>query len=297
MQYPRNLKKTVKSLELLKNHTSFKIGGAADLFFRPPDIPRLRQLLKDLRRQGKKILILGAGSNLLVSDSGLDAAVIKLNSAAFQKIENDGDCVEAGAGKPMKQLLAYCAQKGLSGLEFMAGIPGTAGGALAMNAGISLGARRLAIGDLVESVRVLDYNNNLKVFERAKLKFAYRQSSLAEHIILSVRLKLIFKDKELVQRNIAGYLLRRKAVQDYSLPNAGCVFKNPPEDSAGRLIAGCGLKGKRIGGAMVSCKHANFILNADQAAAGDVLELMRLIKREVKQKYKIILKPEIKIWK
>ncbi len=286
-----------KLLESLKNHTTFKIGGPARLFYRPLNILELQRLIKDSREQGQKVLILGAGSNLLVSDRGVDAAVVKLDSAAFSKIKNKGDLVEVGAGKPVNQLLAFCAGKGLSGLEFMAGIPGTVGGALAMNAGVSLNGKKLAIGDLVESVRVMDYNSNLKIFDRAKLKFGYRQSSLAKHIILSVSLRLIPKNKRAVKRKTAEYLLRRKATQDYSAPNAGCVFKNPPRDSAGRLIDSCGLKGRKIGGAMVSCKHANFILNAGHATSRDVLELMRAIRKEVKKKYKIILDPEIKIWK
>ncbi len=282
---------------LLKGHTTFKIGGPAKSFFRPADILRLRRVINSARERGEKVLILGAGSNILADDRGVDAVVVKLDAECFQKISNDGGIVEVGAGKLLSRLLAYCAQKGLSGAEFLAGIPGTVGGALAMNAGISINKRKLAIGDLVERVLVLDYNNNLKVLERAKLKFGYRQSCFAKYVILGASLKLIPRDSEFVGKKIAGYISLRKTAQDWAWPNAGCVFKNPENDSAGRLIDSCGLKGRRIGGAQISHKHANFILNIERASSRDVLALMKEIKRLVKKKNKIILKLEIKIWK
>ncbi len=282
---------------LLKDYTTFKIGGPAKLFFRPADILQLRRAIKNYRERGEKILILGAGSNILADDRGVDAVVVKLDAECFQKIRNDRGVVEAGAGKPLSQLLAYCARKGLSGAEFLAGIPGTVGGALAMNAGISINSGKLSIGDLVERVLILDYNNELKVLERAKLKFGYRQSNLAKYVILGASLKLIPRDPEFVKKKLAGYLSLRKTAQDWAWPNAGCVFKNPENGSAGKLIDSCGLKGRRIGGAQVSRKHANFILNVEHASSRDVLGLMREIKKTVKIKHKIILKPEIKVWK
>ena len=296
MSWSKNLKKRARFSEPLRKHTAFKIGGPAKLFLRPLTLRKLRELIKDYRRSAKKVLILGAGSNLLVSDQGIDAAVVKLDAADFTKIKKAGDLVEAGAGKPINQLLAYCAKNGLSGLEFMAGIPGTVGGALAMNAGVSVSGRNLAIGDLVEQVKVMDYNGQLIIFDRTGLKFGYRESNLDKFVILSAAFKLKPRSKREVASNIAGYILRRKTSLDYSFPNAGCVFKNPPGDSAGRLIDSCGLKGSKIGGAEVSLKHGNFILNSGNASSGDVLALMRLIKKEVKKKYNISLKPEIKIW-
>ena len=282
---------------LLKDFTTFKIGGPAKSFLRPADISRLRRVIKNSRERGEKVLVLGAGSNILADDRGVDAVVIKLDAKCFQGINNYGEIVEVGAGKPLSRLLAYCAQKGLSGAEFLAGIPGTVGGALAMNAGISLNKGKLAIGDLVERVLVLDYNNNLKVLERAKLKFGYRQSNLAKYVILGASFKLFPREPGFVKSKLSEYLSLRKAAQDWAWPNAGCVFKNPENDSAGRLIDSCGLKGRRIGGAQVSRKHANFILNVEHASSRDVLVLMREIKKTVKIKHKIILKNEIKIWK
>jgi UDP-N-acetylmuramate dehydrogenase len=297
MLWWKNLKKPGKLSEPLKNHTTFKIGGPARLFFRPDNLEELRQVVGNARKRALKVLVLGAGSNLLVSDQGVRAAVIKLDSPAFRKTAKIKNILEAGAGKPLNQLLAYCGAHGLSGLEFLSGIPGTVGGALIMNAGVSLGAKKLAIGDLVQSVRVLDHNSGIKILKRRKLKFGYRRSNLAKYIILSACFKLIPKDKRAVQDNIAGYLARRRNTQDYSRPNAGCVFKNPQGDSAGKLIDACGLKGKKINGAVVSSKHANFILNEKKCSADDVLALVKLIRKEVKKKYNILLEPEIKIWK
>ncbi len=296
MSLSKNLKRIGKFGEPLKKHTTFRIGGPAKYFFQPVDILQLEKVVKNCRKSRRRILVLGAGSNLLVSDRGLEAAVVKLDSGAFNKIKNKSGLLEVGAGKLLNKLLVYCAENKLSGLECMAGIPGTVGGALAMNAGVSLNGQKLAIGDLVESVRVMDYNGNSKIIDRAKLKFSYRRSNLSRYIILSATFKLIPKEKRTVEKNITENLIRRKTTLDYSLPNAGCVFKNPPKDSAGRLIDSCGLKGRKIGGAMVSSKHANFILNFNFATSADVLELMKIIKKEVNKKHKIILKPEIKIW-
>ncbi len=297
MAWLKKLKNPGKRSELLKNHTTFKIGGPAGSFFRPSGLRELGQIVQSARQRAIKVLVLGAGSNILVSDQGVRAAVIKLDRPAFGKIKNSGDIVEVGAGKTLSGLLAYCRARGLSGLEFAAGIPGTVGGALAMNAGVSRRAEKLAIGDFVESVRVLDYNSNIKVLKRNQLRFKYRQSNLAKYIILSASFKLIPRSKLLVQNDIAGYLARRRSTQDYSYPNAGCVFKNPGNDSAGRLIDACGLKGAMVGAALVSRKHANFILNAGNASAKDVLDLIKLVKKEVKRKYNIVLEPEIKVWK
>ena len=297
MTWWKNLKKPGKLSEPLKKHTTFKIGGRAQLFFRPYDSEELRQIVRNARKRDLLVLALGAGSNLLVSDNGVRAAVVKLDSPAFCKTSNVKNILEAGAGKPLNQLLSYCCTHGLSGLEFMAGIPGTIGGALAMNAGVCVGEKRLSIGDLVESVRVLDYNGNIKILEGRKLKFGYRQSNLTKYIILSACFKLNFKNSRQVQDKINDYLARRRNTQDDTGPNAGCIFKNPQGDSAGRLIDACGLKGKKIGAAAVSLKHANFIINTGNASAKDVLDLIKLVKREVKKKYNIVLKPEIKVWK
>jgi UDP-N-acetylmuramate dehydrogenase len=297
MPLSKNLKRTGSFSRQLKDYTTFKIGGPARFLYRPANLKELRELVTKYRAKNPKLKVLGAGSNLLVSDKGINSAVIKLDSPAFCGISHSNCLVKAGAGCLLNRLLAYCSKHGLSGLEFLAGIPGTVGGALAMNAGVSVNAEPVSIGDYIESVTVLDYNSNLKVLDRAKLKFAYRRSNLARYIILGVSLRTAYRGPGAVEKNISRYLGLRRNSQDYTRPNAGCVFMNPPGDSAGRLIDSCGLKGRRVGGAEVSRKHANFILNADQATSENVLALIRLVRKEVKKKYGITLEPEIKVWK
>ncbi len=301
MNWLKKLKGKVKTKEPLASHTTFKIGGPARFFIEPKDIEDLKFLVLNAKAHKFDIFLIGAGSNILVSDKGVSGVVLRLASAPFKGISVKGNCLRAGAGLLLGQLLQKTADCSLSGVEFMAGIPGTIGGALAMNAG----ARGGSIGDLVENVRVMDYNGGIKIINKKNIKFAYRFSSLSRYIILDVCLKLNKKNKLLVKRDIAKYLKLRRDIQDISMPNAGCIFKNSltksalgfAERRAGRLIDLCALKGKSSGAAEVSRKHANFILNKGNAKASDVLKLMRLIKRRVKEKFKIDLKPEIKIWR
>jgi len=187
-------------------------------------------------------------------------------------------------------------------MEFLAGIPATLGGALVMNAGISEKTKNQkpkikSIGDLVEAVTVMDYNGNIKTLDREEIKFGYRTSSLSKYIILSAIIKLTKGNIREIEDKIKVYLGYRRVAQDLPFANAGCIFKNPKRYQAGRLIDACGLKGKRIGDACVSNKHANFILNLGRARFSDVLRLMGLIKRRVKNKFNIDLEPEIKIWR
>jgi UDP-N-acetylmuramate dehydrogenase len=218
---------------------------------------------------------------------------LHLNQPVFKSISYRGNAIEAGSGLMLGQLILAAKNRGLSGLEFLAGIPGTLGGALVMNAG----AWGRSISEIVEKVRVMDYNGTIKILERKEIKFAYRRSSLARYIILSARLKLAKKSKKEIAESIKQFLQCRRNTQDVSSPNAGCVFKNPAGKSAGKLIDLCGLKGKRIGGACVSQRHANFILNKGNAGSGDVLKLMSLIRKRVKAQFKVNLEPEIKIWR
>jgi len=166
------------------------------------------------------------------------------------------------------------------------------GGALAMNAGIAV----KSIGDLVRDATVMDYAGNIKTLNKKNIRFGYRESDLSKYIILSTRIRLVKKNKERIKDEIVKYISYRKLTQDLSKPSAGCIFRNPAGDSAGRLIDLCGLKGKRIGGAAVSLKHANFILNLKEASSGDVCKLMGFIRKKVDSRFNINLTPEIKIW-
>ena len=293
MNWQKSLKGKFRTREFLKEHTTFKIGGPAKIFFEPRDIKDLRLSLSLVKKNRIPILVIGAGSNILVNDDGFKGMVLRLNTPSFKKIVLKHNCLEAGSGVLLSQVVLKAKGLGLSGAEFLSGIPGTVGGALIMNAGI----REKNIADLVEDVKVMDYNGNIKILNKNNIKFKYRSSNLSQYIILSARLKLRKKDPRKIKEKIKKYFVYRKLTHDLSKPSAGCVFKNPTGYSAGRLIDLCGLKGKRIGDASISFKHANFIVNIGNARAKDVLKLMSLIRREVKKKFNISLKPEIKIWK
>jgi UDP-N-acetylmuramate dehydrogenase len=292
MNWWKGLKVKVKLNEPMKAYTTFKIGGPARYFIEPFDAEALKLLLKTLKRYNIPFLVMGAGSNILANDKGVAAAVLRLNAASFKKISIRNHCIDAGAAAMLGRIIA-CAQKhGLSGLEFLAGIPGTVGGALAMNAGVPGDS----IGDTVEEVRVMDYCGRVKTIKKKDITFGYRKSSLAKYIILSARLKLSAGNKNEIRNKISRNLRHRWSVHDLSRPSAGCAFKNPDGISAGRLMDLCGLKGKRIGRACISHKHANFILNMGNANSSDVLRLMNLARDQVKKKFKISLEPEIIIW-
>jgi UDP-N-acetylmuramate dehydrogenase len=277
----------------LKKLTSFKIGGKISRFIEPKDEAELREILYFCRRHKLKALLIGAGSNILASERAIKDAVMRLSSAYFSRVKVSNNEIECGAGSPLGKLLNAAKNHGLSGAEFLAGIPGTVGGALIMNAG----AWGASIGDLVKDIRVMDYAGKISHISRKKAGFIYRNSNLGGFIILSARFRLIRRNKAAVTAKIKKYLENRAKSQDNSLPNAGCVFKNPALCSAGMLIDACGLKGKMSGGAVISGKHANFILNAGRARAADVLRLMRLAQGKVKKRFGVDLEPEIRLWK
>ncbi|MBU4251431.1 MAG: UDP-N-acetylmuramate dehydrogenase [Candidatus Omnitrophica bacterium] len=293
MHWPKNLNKAIKTEINLAGYTNFRIGGRAKYFFEPKNLKELQQALVSAKRADLRVFILGAGSNILVSDTGLTGLVIRLSHKDFRKCRCQGSCLVAGGGLKLNALISFSREKNLSGLEFLAGIPGTLGGSLMGNAG----AWGKAIGELVSRVGVLDYNGKLKLLGSKQLKFAYRKSNLNNYIIIWAKLKLLAGKKKVMAAKIKEYLLRRKQTQGDHLPNAGCIFKNPTCGSAGRLIDSCGLKGKAKGGTVISKLHANFILNTGKAKSGDVLSLMDLMQRKVRERFKINLEPEIKIWK
>lgn len=302
MSWWKDLKIKIGQRRPLKRHTSFRIGGPARFFCEPKDASELKLLINRAKRYNISVLVIGSGSNILAADAGVEALVIRLSAAFFRKISIRNGIIESGSGVTLGALLMRAARRGFSGAEFLAGIPGTVGGALAMNAGITAEDRRQkteirAIGDLAESVTVMDRNGRIKKLEKKDLRFSYRKSNLGKFIVLNARFKLKKQNKRLIRNRISGYLDLRKDKLDLSHPSAGCIWRNPPHDSAGRLIDACGLKGKKIGGACVSRKHANFILNRNNAGSGDVLKLMALIRKKVKNKFNLILEPEIKIWK
>ena len=288
-----NLPVKYRRTELLSKHTTFQIGGLAQYWAEPKDVAQLARLFSWCKKNKKRVRVIGAGSNILAVDQGVCGVVVCLNSSSFTAISKVGRFCLVGAGVLLPALISYCTQQGLSGAEFLCGIPGTLGGAIAGNAG----TKDKSIGDLVEFVIVMDYNGNIRKQSAADLDFTYRNSNLKNCVVLQACLKLVKKDKTIIRANIARYALARRMSQGKGWLSAGCCFKNPSGDSAGRLIDACGLKGSRRGQAIISNSHANFILNDGRATASDVLALIRRIKRSVKKRFGISLELEIKIWR
>jgi len=295
----QNFKGQIKRNEPLSKYTSYAIGGAADILAWPADREDLKRLLQAIKTQKLRYFILGGGTNLLVRDGGFRGGMISLQRIKAIKIEREyrsiGGAfvvVSADAGASLATLLSFAVEHGLTGLEFAAGIPGTVGGAICMNAGTALGE----MGDVVETVALISPDSEVITRSAEEMEFGYRAASVPEgHLVLEARVVLRRDDKEKIKARIKELLNARKQRQPWGLPNAGSVFKNPQEESAGMLIEGAGLKGRLVGGAQVSEKHANVIVNTGTAKAADVLELMEIVKEKVLEVSGVRLEPEIKI--
>ncbi len=295
----QNVKGEIRQNEPLSRHTSFGIGGPADILAYPADRDDLVLLLREIRKRGLKYFIIGGGTNLLVKDKGFRGVVICLKRMTairivreYRSIGGAFAVVSAEAGALLAKLLSFSVEEGLTGLEFAAGIPGTVGGAVCMNAGTAGGE----MGDVVESVTLLSPDGVLVTRGRDEMGFGYRASSVPEgHLVLEASVVLRREDKGRIAARLKDLMDRRKQRQPAGLPNAGSVFKNPQEESAGKLIEQAGLKGKTVGGAQVSEKHANFIVNRGKATAADVLALMEIVMQKVLEVHGVRLEPEIKI--
>ena len=274
-------------------HTSFRIGGPAEAWAEPGDLKSLAGLIRLAGAEDIPLMIIGAGSNILVRDQGIKGIVVNLSSDYFKRIDADQRRAKAWSGVEVASLLRVMAEKGLAGLEFMADIPGTVGGAVMMNAG----RRDRAIGDLISSVEVMDGKGETFKLEKRKIEFDYRFSGLDGYIILNADFNLDKKPSDLISREIGKYTFAKRNSQELELPSAGSIFKNPAavSSTSARLIELSGLKGKRLGNAQVSLKHANFIVNLDRARARDVIGLIELIKSAVKKDHGVNLELEIKI--
>lgn len=276
--------------EAMSRHTSWRVGGAADVFFVPASIEDLAEFLAALEKD-TQIFWHGVGSNLLVRDGGIPGVVVSATKMLRQLERVDRYLVRAGAGVPCTQLARQCIRWQLGPSEFFAGIPGTVGGALAMNAGAHGGET----WERVESVRSMDRNG--EVHERAPGEYtvAYRSvTGPANEWFLEATFRF---DPDVVPSMdvLKTMLERRKATQPLGLPSCGSVFRNPPGDYAARLIEAAGLKGHRIGGAEVSEKHANFIINRDDASATDIEELIEHVRQTVLEQHGVSLKHEVRI--
>ncbi len=286
-----NQRGIMKQHEPMRRHTSWRVGGVADRFYQPADIADLQNLLRNLPEQ-EPLFWVGLGSNLLVRDSGIRGTVI-CTSGVLNGIDwlDDGRVyVEVGMASP--QVARQTAKQGLSGAEFLCGIPGTFGGALAMNAGAMGGE----IWDIVESVIMIDRTGNLITRKAAEFEVEYRHVKRPDNEwFVAAILKLRPGNKEQSLEQIKQNLARRGATQPTTQPNAGSVFRNPDNDYAARLIELCGLKNTCVGGACVSEKHANFIINTGTATAKDIELLIERVATEVKQTTGIELVREVQI--
>lgn len=263
--------------EPMKKHTSFKIGGPADLFVTPGSEETLQRVVELCRMEEIPLFVMGSGSNLLVSDDGVRGVV--LHTGGLSDLTVSGCEIVCGAGVRLSQLCSAAAEQALSGLEFAWGIPGSCGGAAYMNAGAYNGEMK----DVVIECRHVSPDGEIGKLSGDGLEFGYRHSAYAGNgcVITSVRMQLTMGDQGMIRRKMDDLLMRRRDKQPLDMPSAGSVFKRPPDHFAGTLIEQCGLKGLKIGGAMVSEKHAGFIVNTGDATSSDVRRLIERIKNDV----------------
>ncbi|MBI3637590.1 MAG: UDP-N-acetylmuramate dehydrogenase [Candidatus Rokubacteria bacterium] len=281
----------VRFKEPLSFHTSLRIGGAADIFVVPQDVDDIRHALMFADREQLPVVVVGGGNNLLVKDRGVRGVVLKLEGC-LGRSQFHGEEAVAGAGASLSALIREAAALNLGGLESLVGIPATIGGALAMNAGTPDGC----IGDFVSAAYFLYPDGTLGEFKPNAGAFTYRQFHFPPGTVL-VGCRLQFHRRPLpeIQKDIKQRLKLKKATQPLALASAGCVWKNPGHDVAARLVEKVGLKGKRVHGAEVSSKHANFIVNRGGATAADIVALMELTRERVQAQFNILLEPEIRI--
>jgi len=276
--------------EPLSRHTSLRIGGPASYFLELRNIEELTNVVEFSKKENLEFFILGEGTNVLFPDKGFSGLVIQLKGE-FEKFFAEGNQVTAGAGVKLNKLIEKLAERGLAGLEFACGIPGSVGGAIVTNAGTKWGS----IGDVAREIKILS-DGRVRVLKKEELDFSYRRCALPEKaIVLEVKLGLKNGEKSDIINKIRERLEQRKRNQPLSTINAGCVFRNPETHEAGKLIESAGLKGTRWGDAEVSKKHANFIINCGRARAKDVCNLIEKIRKTVKEKFDIELELELKI--
>jgi len=283
----------------LKNYTTFRIGGPAKYFFKAKSKKDLIKAIQAAKELNLPFFILGGGSNVLFSDKGFKGLVIKVQSSKIEskEAENKNKIIYIESGVKLSHLVKLSLKNSLTGLEWAAGIPGTIGGAIRGNTGAFGGS----MSDIVKSVEVLHLPElKIKNYELKDCKFSYKENIFKKNknlIILSCTLELKKGDKKEIEEKIKYFLDYREKNHPLDFFSAGCIFKNPGKKSAGELIEKCGLKGKKIGDAQISEKHANFIVNLGKAHSEDVLKLINLIKKEVKKKFGIELKKEIRFIK
>lgn len=287
------LRGAVLEQEPMSAHTAFRIGGPADVLVIPEDRDDLRRVLEICAERRIPLTVIGRGSNLLVSDDGIEGVVVKV-SRGLSRTRWESEHLEAEAGAPLPAVAWQAATRGLSGLEFGVMIPGSVGGAVVMNAG----AHQRSISSVVEGVECLTPDGQSVQLAAGELGFDYRTSLLQSRpdlVLVSARLRLTPRPREAIMADMQAYLEARRRTQPLGEPGAGSIFRNPPGDYAGRLIEQAGLKGWRRGDVEVSPIHANFIVNKGRARCADVLEAIRLVRERVQERFGIVLQLEVKV--
>jgi len=281
--------------EPLALHTSMKVGGPACVLIEPETVKQLCALIKDAGGIGISVFVIGEGCNIIVGSEGIDNICVKLSAPVFREIKFSNTSVKVGAGASLSGLLIAAGEKSLGGYEFLSGIPGTIGGAIFGNAG----AHDKTISSLLKEVEIIDPDGKINKIKAKDIKFDYRASDLGSNIIISAIFRFKKSNKNESKALSRTNLIRKINLQDYTAPSAGCVFKNPKGSafSAGELIERSGLKGKVYGGAVVSGKHANFILNKNNAKSQDIMSLIELIKKKVKSDCGVKLEEEVMVIK
>ena len=277
--------------ERLSDHISFKVGGPCPLLIEPKNENQLKDIITEIRKENIPFAVLGNGTNVLVSDGGIDKVIVKIGDEMTRLSLEGEDVISCSAGTKVVTLCKFALEKSLSGLEFAYGIPGTCGGAVFMNAGAYGGE----VKDVLSEITYLTPDSELKTMSAEEAELSYRHSVFKENgcIVVSAKFKLKKAPKEEIKNAMTDFLSRRKDKQPLEYPSAGSTFKRPEGYYAGALIEQCGLKGKTVGGAQISEKHAGFLINKNNATAKDILDLITLTRETVKKETGVTLEPEV----
>ncbi|MDR1018467.1 MAG: UDP-N-acetylmuramate dehydrogenase [Lachnospiraceae bacterium] len=286
-------KSKIKINEPMKLHTTFQVGGPASFFISPTANEEVRNLVSFLKDEKIPFYIIGNGSNLLVSDKGYDGVIIEIGEAFSEITLKEDGVIFAGAGASLKDISEFACENNLAGFEFASGIPGSLGGATVMNAGAYDGEMK----DVLDSVLVLDDKNEIRWISHDNLELGYRTSVISKngYVSLGARLKLLNGDKESIRKHIDELTDKRRSKQPLEYPSAGSTFKRPVGHFAGKLIQESGMQGETFGGAMVSTKHAGFVINYNNATASDVYNLIIKVKKKVLETSGVNIEPEVKM--
>jgi UDP-N-acetylmuramate dehydrogenase len=292
MAFSSGFENILRTAEPLAPHTWFKIGGAAEYFAEPTNMDELSSLVRRAREENLPVRLLGGGSNVLIREAGVPGVIIRLSQPAFSEIQSNSDGILAGGGARLGHVISAAVREGLAGLETLVGIPGTVGGALHGNAG----GRGGDIGQWTHQATVMTHTGEIIERKREELVFAYRQSSLDELVILQARFQLEHDNPEELTKRMQKQWILKKAAQPLDHQSAGCIFKNPRGMSAGMLIENAGFKGKRVGAAEVSDRHANFIVAHEGCTSDNILSLIEQVREGVQERLGVELELEIEIW-